>query len=216
MIKANNIINAKGKEFFCEWVKVHGHKVQCDLRKAELSHVNLVGAVLKGALLNHAHLDRSYLDYVDFDRATLDGANMYLSSLHKSNLSNVSAIRANFTQADMKNIHAPHANFTKCWMKGANMTNGLLHGACFHEAEMIDCNMEGANIDFSSFSLAGDSLDTHFDDRQIIQQLYNLMCRIQHSRKCSLSMKKSVLTDSNIDVANKFHHIGKCRKVYKW
>lgn len=50
MIKAKDIIKAKGLGFFCEWIKEHGEKVIVDLGGADLFGADLDFVDLSGTV----------------------------------------------------------------------------------------------------------------------------------------------------------------------
>lgn len=75
-------------------------------------------------------------------------------------------------------------------------------------------NLRGANIDFSCLPLWCGSLRVHFDNRQMIQILYHLLSVVSYSKYASEEMKEALLTPELCEIANKFHRVDECGKIF--
>lgn len=75
-------------------------------------------------------------------------------------------------------------------------------------------DLYGANIDFSCLSLCCGSLHVHFDNRQMIQILYHLLSVVSYSKYASEEMKEALLTPELCEIANKFHRVDECGKIF--
>lgn len=55
----------------------------------------------------------------------------------------------------------------------------------------------------------------HFDDKQIIQQLYRVIRNALYSKNVSDDIKETLSTDELVDLANKFHRVKEGGKITK-
>ena len=81
------------------------------------------------------------------------------------------------------------------------------------EADLRRANLCGAGIDYASWPLWCGSLQAYVDDCVAIQLLYHTLSVVQHSPYVSDEIKRVLLDDANIAIANRFHHIDECGKL---
>lgn len=93
-------------------------------------------------------------------------------------------------------------------MRGADMSGADMSGA-----DMRRADMSGANIDYSVWPLWCGSLTAHVDDRIAIQLLYHTLSVVQHSPYVSGEVKRALLTDTVVGVANRFHRVKECGRL---
>ena len=111
------------------------------------------------------------------------------------------------TQTELNEVLRKH----KLWLDGkeggerANMRDADLQGA-----DMRDANMQRANIDYSAWPLWCGSLTAHVDDRIAIQLLYHTLSVVQYSPYVSDELKRTLLTEPVVDIANRFHRVDEC------
>lgn len=96
--------------------------------------------------------------------------------------------------------------------KRANLAWANLAEANLAEANLTGANLTGANlawadVDFASWPLWCGSLKAYVDDRIAIQLLYHTLSVVQHSPYVSQEVKEALLTDGNVDIANRFHRV---------
>ena len=76
-----------------------------------------------------------------------------------------------------------------------------------------EANLREADIDYVSWPLWYGSLRAYVDDRIAIQLLYHTLSVVQHSPYVSDEIKRVLLDDANIAIANRFHRIDECGKL---
>lgn len=81
------------------------------------------------------------------------------------------------------------------------------------KANLSGADLCGAGIDYASWPLWCGSLRAYIDDRIAIQLLYHTLSVVQHSPYVSDEIKRVLLDDANIAIANRFHHIDECGKL---
>ncbi len=85
--------------------------------------------------------------------------------------------------------------------------------ADFTGADLIKADFTGANLDLASWPLWCGSLEAYVDDRIVIQLLYHTLSVVQHSPYVSQEVKEALLTDGNVDIANRFHRVEECGRL---
>lgn len=98
-------------------------------------------------------------------------------------------------------------------LNGLNLSYASLRGTDLHGIELRGTNLYGADIDYSSWPLWCGSLKARIDDRQARQLLYHVLSAVAYSDNCSDNLKATLLTKSNIAVANQFHRVDECGKL---
>ena len=170
-----------------KWLRGEPGGERADLRGANLSDANLYGADLRGADLYGANLSG----------ANLRGADLRCADLRCANLRGADLRGANLRGADLR---------------GAN-----LRGANPRGADLDDADLRGADLDYASWPLWCGSLRARIDDRQAKQLLYHVLSAVSYSDNCSDELKAALLTETNIAIANQFHHVDECGelKIYE-
>ena len=85
--------------------------------------------------------------------------------------------------------------------------------ADLRRADLRRADLHEAGIDYASWPLWCGSLRAYIDDRIAIQLLYHTLSVVQHSPYVSDEIKRVLLDDANIAIANRFHHIDECGKL---
>lgn len=98
-------------------------------------------------------------------------------------------------------------------LRRADLCRANLCGADLCEADLRGADLCGADIDYASWPLWCSSLRAYVDDRIAIQLLYHTLSVVQHSPYVSDEIKRVLLDDANITIANRFHHIDECGKL---
>jgi uncharacterized protein YjbI with pentapeptide repeats len=106
--------------------------IKANLRRADLSHANLVGIIL-----TYANLNQTNLSYANLMRANLMRANLY---------------RAFLTGADLTGAYLIDAD-----LREADLNNGKLQGADLSDAHLSGANLKGTNYNMKPMQLK----DTH-------------------------------------------------------
>ena len=108
--------------------------------------------------------------------------------------------RANLRKKDLQATH----------MRGAYMQDADMQDADMQRANLRGADMRGADIDYSAWPLWCGSLKAHVDDRIAIQLLYHTLSVVQHSPYVSEELKRTLLTEDVVDIANRFHRVDEC------
>lgn len=179
------------------------YSVEADDKRSAVLQLVESGADLSGAILNDIDLSYTNLNNTNFNGADLrgakfNGASFYRANLRNSFLENADCRGANFKGADLSNSDCRGAKFN-----GADLSYSDLHGAHFKGADL-----RGANIDFSCWTLACETLQAIVDDKLRIQLLY-------HTAKTAgdivdEDLKELLQSELFKRVANKFHWAQKC------
>ena len=162
-----------------------------------------IKANLYGDNLREANLREADLREADLRKANLREANLYGANLYGANLREANLRGANLREANLYGANLREAN-----LRGAN-----LYGANLREADLYGANLSGADIDYLSWPLWYGSLRAYADDRIAIQLLYHTLSVVQHSPYVSDKIKRILLDDANIAIANRFHRINECGKL---
>jgi uncharacterized protein YjbI with pentapeptide repeats len=122
-----------------------------DLREAQLSGVDLVGADCNHADLMGADLSQAYLSEAEFGHANLNDANLSFAridgtdlteaTLRGANLNQARIIEANLSKADLREADLREVN-----LSGANLSDANLTGADLSGAELVDANFSRAYL----------------------------------------------------------------------
>lgn len=80
-------------------------------------------------------------------------------------------------------------------------------------AYMQCADMRDADIDYSAWPFWCGSLKAHVDDRIAIQLLYHTLSVVQYSPYVSEELKRVLLTEDVVDIANRFHRVDECGKL---
>ena len=122
------------------------------------------------------------------------------------------------TQENLNEILQKHQK----WMDGeddgkrADLRSADLRGADLCGAGLCSADLRGADIDYACWPLWRKSLHVHICDRLAKQLLYHVVSVIRYSKHVSVRVKKIVLTEPLIDLANEFHRVEECGKIGYW
>lgn len=105
------------------------------------------------------------------------------------------------------------ANLSRANLKGAELIGANLSGANLSGADLSVANLSGADLDYSCLPLWCGSLTANMDDKQVIQLLYHTLSIVKHSNNVSEDLKKTLLTEKNVEIANQFHRVNECGEL---
>lgn len=131
--------------------------------------------------------------------------------------------RAILVHSDLKFACLQYANLQGAIFRDTIFWNASLRDASLRDALLCDVDLRGTNlrgtdfrgadIDYSAWPLWCGSLEAYIDDRIAIQLLYHLLRPVQASPYVSQEVKKRLLTDDLIDLANRFHRVEECGEI---
>lgn len=98
-------------------------------------------------------------------------------------------------------------------LEGANLEDTDLRGMNLRHTDLRGADLKGAILDYSCLPLWCGSLGAHFDDRELKQIAYYLVCAGLHSKNASIETKREL--SKLIDFANGFHRVEECGAI-KW
>lgn len=98
-------------------------------------------------------------------------------------------------------------------LRWANLQGADLRGANLQGANLRLADLQGADMDYSCLPLWCGSLDVHFDERQLIQQLYHVCRNVSFSKYSSQELKDALLSEGVLAIANRFHRVNECGKI---
>ena len=98
-------------------------------------------------------------------------------------------------------------------LEGADLTRANLKGANLKGANLKGANLKGDDFDYASWPLWCGSLKAHVDNRLAIQLLYHTLSVVMYSPNVTPDIKKDLLTETNLKVANQFHRVEECGKL---
>ena len=102
----------------------------------------------------------------------------------------------------------------KLWLDGKEGgERAYMRGLDMRGLDMRGVDMRGADIDYSAWPLRCGSLKAHVDDRIAIQLLYHTLSVVQYSPYVSEELKRTLLTEPVVDIANRFHRVDECGKL---
>ena len=130
----------KGVESWNQWRRENPYIVP-NLRKADLSRVDLGKADLSRADLRKANLSRANLSFADLRDANLTGATFSSTCFVSANLS-----KADLSSANLNKIDLSFANFTRANLRSANLSKTDLKSANFTCSHLSQANLSGANL----------------------------------------------------------------------
>ena len=164
---------------------------RADLHGADLHHARLQDADLQGAILRGAILEDS----------DLQGAILRQSDLR---------------QSDLRHSDLRYAILEDSELQGADLRGALLQHSNLRGAGLRNSDLRGADIDYASWPLWCGSLKAYVDDRIAIQLLYHTLSVVQYSPYVSEEVKKALLSEENVRIANRFHRVGECGEIKEW
>ncbi|MEQ8394045.1 pentapeptide repeat-containing protein [Thalassobaculum sp.] len=129
-----------------------------DLTGVELSGADLSGADLRGACLNRSqfrlatmrgvHLDGASINQVHFDGANLDRAVFDRAHVTDSRFDPIELVRGDgsTTHGEVA-VRLVGVRFRKAVISGSSFRNADLRAVKFDQAELVDCDFEGAYLE---------------------------------------------------------------------
>ena len=135
----------KGVDIWNQW-RDQNPEIVPDLRKANLSQLNLRGA---------------NLDYADLEEAILANTNLSEGSLKKANLSYADLVGAICFRTTITEANLSHAILINSDLSKANLEQANLSQAYITDSYLVDTNLGGANLeecDFTRSYLTGANL----------------------------------------------------------
>lgn len=149
----------------------------------------------------------SNMDNAELDRI-LEDHKKWLENASMGSRANLGY--ANLGGADLEGANLRDANLKGVYLRDANLEGANLRDANLGDANLRDADLVGANLDFSSLPLGCGLLKVHMDDRQVIQLLYHVLSIVNYSNNVSEGLKESLLTVTNVRLANQFHRVEEC------
>lgn len=110
-----------------------------DLRKADLSELNLSRADLSSADLCTANLSGSGLSEADLNHTDMRGANLTEAELSYANLSGVDLTEANLSGADLTEANLTEANLSNVDLSAADLRGANFRGTVLTHTIFSDC-----------------------------------------------------------------------------
>ena len=129
--------------------------------------------------------------------------------------------RANLQGKFLEGVDLQYSDLRNSILHGINFKDAILEhadlsGANLHRANLNQADMRGADLDYASWPLWCGSLKAYVDDRIAIQLLYHTLSVVQHSPFVSEEVKKALLSEGNVRIANRFHRVGECGEIKEW
>ena len=121
--------------------------------------------------------------------------------------------RANLAWANLTGDDLTGANLKGANLAWANLTGADLTGANLTGANLTGADLTGDDLDYASWPLCCGSLKAHVDNRLAIQLLYHTLSVVMYSPNVTPDIKKDLLTETNLKVANQFHRVEECGKL---
>ena len=147
-------------------------------------------------------LHKAWMNGKEFgERADLQGADLQ---------------RARLQGADLQGVILRHAILEDSELQGADLRGALLQHSNLRGAGLRHSDLRGADLDCASWPLWCGSLKAYVDDRIAIQLLYHTLSVVQHSPYVSEEVKKALLSEENVRIANRFHRVGECGEIKEW
>ena len=120
---------------------------ETDLTMANVSDADLTGANLRGANLRGANLRGTTLNQANLEGTDLSGAHLMLVNLIEANLSWVNLSEANLKIANLTRANLSEANLKMANLSGANLSEVNFKLANLSEANLRMANLSGATLE---------------------------------------------------------------------
>lgn len=139
---------------------------------------------------------------------------------HQKRLKDEGGAKPNLRGAYLKGANLNGANLTYAYLngaylRGADLRDADIRGADLRDANLTEANLKGADLDYSCMPLWCGDLKAHYDERQIIQQLFHVLSHVKYSKNSTDRLKEVLLKDEIVDLANEFHRAEECGKITK-
>ena len=146
----------KGAEAVRKWRRSHVQE-RLDLRRADLSLLNLTGADLSGANFDHANLSGSHLRETNLSGSLFLCADMYSADLVRANLSGAfitmtNLLGARLNGADLVRAELNYVNLVLTSLVGANLTEVSLSNSNIKRAFLRDADLRKARLSWTSIA----------------------------------------------------------------
>ena len=203
------------------WLAGEDGGERAELSGADLHHARLQDADLQGAVLQHAILRNSDLQGADLQHAILGDSDLQGAILQHAILHDVDFRRADLRGADLQHSDLWGADLQNAILgdsdlQGADLRGADLRHSDLQRADLQHSDLRGVDLDYASWPLWCGSLKAYVDDRIAIQLLYHTLSVVQHSPYVSEEVKKALLSEENVRIANRFHRIGECGEIKEW
>jgi Pentapeptide repeats (8 copies) len=109
-----------------------------DLRGTDLRRADLIHAHLGGAILYRTHLEGALLRHANLERASLHGANLKGADLDRAHLEGAWLIDAHLENAALIGAYLENAKLLSAYLEGANLFEAHLEGADLGGATGLD------------------------------------------------------------------------------
>ena len=117
--------------------------------------------------------------------------------------------------ADLRGADLRGADLYKADLCGADLRYANLRGADLRYANLRGADLCDADFDYSCLPLWCGTLNTNFDDRQLVQILYHLFKAGLQSKNASKELKEKFYKSGLINLANNFHRSEKCGLILR-
>ncbi len=136
---------------------------EAELKKADLSYANLMGAVFYKAELQHADLAGAILHRASFNDADMQHAELFKADLRNSRLVDAKLQYAQMYETDLSGATLSYAKLNGAFLDAAKLWNADLRYANFSKATLTFANLSGANVLNANFADA-EFMDTKLPD----------------------------------------------------
>lgn len=165
--------------------------------------------------------ERADLHDVDLQRAGLQQTDLRCANLQNAKLHRAKLQRAKLQSAELQHTVLKHADLHGADLQNAKLLSAVLQHTDLRCTDLLGADlqyadMRDANIDYASWPLWCGSLKAYVDDRIAIQLLYHTLSVVQYSPYVSEDVKRTLLTQDMVDVANRFHRVDECGKLKTW
>jgi uncharacterized protein YjbI with pentapeptide repeats len=209
----------QGVKRWNKWRRAH-QNVRPNLRGADLSSVNLIGAHLRGADLREANLSRATISKVDLSEvatagvgltetefredflrgtdlseATLCGANLFLTNLSGANLCGADLSEANLCEANLSlsNLRVANLEYAKLW--NAHLCAADCCGTLFSWADLSQTDLRMASLGNANLRMANLSHANLWD-------AFLVSADLSRANLCGAILHHANLGDVNLAGAN--------------
>lgn len=118
-------------------------------------------------------------------------------------------------RADLSSLNLSYTNLSETDLRHTDLKDVNLRFSNLRGANLNGADLKGANLDFSVMPLWCGDLRAHYDDKQIIQQLYHVLSHVKNSKNASDRLKEILLTDDVVALANEFHRVEECGMIFR-
>ena len=131
-----------------------------------------------------------------------------------ANLCGADLCGADLRYADLCGADLRYADLYDADLRYADLRDTDLRYVDLRGADLRYADLCGADLDYSCLPLWCGSLNTNFDDRQLVQILYHLFKAGLQSKNASKELKEKFYKSGLINLANNFHRSKKCGLIF--